>query len=255
MYPRFKLDWGGETQLAHSHALQIFAESGIFAAFAWLFWWIGWAFPGKFKNMPKGALIGVTGFLLHGLMDFDFFIPGITIQAIFLLAVLWASISVPVQRTLRLSAIGRWSYAFILAIVLVILPYRYFQRSALGMGYFSQGLALAEQADWIEARKSLDQAVSCQPNLPSYHFYRGLILEREGDREGALQSYRQASTLAPSVAYYYYRVGLLTSASNPFAALSALREAQRNNPGNPEYALAIKKLEKLNGQGLGALIK
>ncbi len=86
MYPYFQLPWGGPTQMAHCDVLQIFAETGLLGAIGWVGWWIVWLSRSKIPVAP--IAFALAGFLLHGLIDFDFFVPGITMQALLLLAIL-----------------------------------------------------------------------------------------------------------------------------------------------------------------------
>ena len=118
VYPRFKLDWGGQTQLAHSHVLQVFAELGIVGVAGWLWWWMGWiVLPGHREDRSAsddflrwvrwGATLGLIAFLLHGFLDFDFYVPGIAIQACFLNACVWRDHLVTGTKCMNLSTASR----------------------------------------------------------------------------------------------------------------------------------------------------
>ena len=222
VYPRFKLDWGGQTQLAHSHFLQIFAEGGLFALTGWIAWWFGWIFSkrnpyGGHSSRPIlrwGIAVGLIAFLAHGLVDFDFFVPGITIQALFLCATLWAGESAGQEVSFSIPRTLSWSLVAGLAFLLVALPYRHFHRVGLAQGYFAQSVSCMEAGRWAESQRLLESALEVQPRIPSYHFYRGVTLEKLGDREAALAAYRMASSLAPNVSYYHYCVARLTMDEN-----------------------------------------
>jgi len=95
VYSKFKPVLAEETQMAHNNYLQMWTDSGVFAFICFIWLWFAFCkkgFTGLFISGEKeektvedniillGLVTGVTGFLLHSLLDFSLYVPGITTQ-------------------------------------------------------------------------------------------------------------------------------------------------------------------------------
>jgi len=89
-YPRFMVVGGYPVQEAHNDPLQVLAETGVagfvpFAAFWLILLWSGFRSCSARSStsarwLKLGLMFGIIAFLLHGLVDFDFQIPGIALN-------------------------------------------------------------------------------------------------------------------------------------------------------------------------------
>ncbi len=254
VFPRFKLDWGGETQFAHSHFLQVFAEVGLVGLIAWCSWWVGWMFlprrDGKaYPWFGWSLLVGLVGFLLHGALDFNFSVPGLVVPAIFLLALVYSDRCVISELPLRAGIISRWVVGIALALGLLIMPYGIFYREAMAQGCFLRSVQYAAENDWKAARSALDEAIVWSPRVPVYYFYRGALSEKLSEFDLALADYATASQLAPTISYYYFRTAANVAPRSHLLAILAMRQAVAHFPGNLDYRLALKRLEDKIGSG------
>ena len=99
LYAKYKLLQGRETQLAHNNYLQVWIEMGILGIVSFLWLWIaflrrGWKLINRLRitgsdefscyRLPAAVVIGcyagVVAFLIHSLVDFDLYVPGIAMN-------------------------------------------------------------------------------------------------------------------------------------------------------------------------------
>lgn len=107
MYPRYKYVTAGETKHAHNDYLQLFAETGVFGALAFCAFWTVFVLGAlrrliQRRTVPRlwllaGLFAGVFAFLLHAVVDFDFFNPSLATAAFLLAAVFCAAADGPAR--------------------------------------------------------------------------------------------------------------------------------------------------------------
>ncbi|MFO7974037.1 MAG: O-antigen ligase family protein, partial [Candidatus Hydrogenedentota bacterium] len=105
MYPRYKYVTAGETKHAHNDYLQVFAETGILGALVFYAFWAVFVVAGlrrlvQMRSSPRlwllaGLFAGVFAFLLHAVVDFDFFNPSLATAAFLLSGLFCAATTNP----------------------------------------------------------------------------------------------------------------------------------------------------------------
>jgi len=90
VYPKYKLDIAEETQLAHNNFIQVWAEQGVLGFVAFCLFWLVLFKKGVrgLKNVKHkiiyilglGIFTGLILFVLHNLIDFDWYIPGLALS-------------------------------------------------------------------------------------------------------------------------------------------------------------------------------
>lgn len=213
-YPIYKLDIAEEVQNAHNNFLQVWAEQGIVGFLAFCAIWI----IAIRKGMRMwGLSLGLIAFIIHNLIDFDWYVPGLTIIAwVFIGILVWKS-----QRYReRVFRINRW-LGF-----LIILPVFFFVLLHLGR-VFVAGRYLEE------AKKAFSNK-----NLPLTEVLARTSINMDKDNPEAyslLGRYKEAIRYNPYSSSYYYKMGLFEKAVEYY-------------PANPLYHLQLAKVYEAVGQ-------
>jgi O-antigen ligase len=86
-YPKYQYLGAGDVREAHNDPLQVFAETGVFGFLFFSAFWLYFLFGGmrrilsepirRERWMLTGLFLGVTAFLLHSVVDFDFYNPSL----------------------------------------------------------------------------------------------------------------------------------------------------------------------------------
>ena len=101
LYAKYKLPQGREVQLAHNNYLQVWTEMGILGIVSFLWLWAvflkrGWRLIHRLgavgcrseAAVAIGCYVGVVAFLIHSLVDFDLYVPGIAMNVWLFLALI-----------------------------------------------------------------------------------------------------------------------------------------------------------------------
>ncbi len=120
LYAKYKLPQAEETQLAHNNYLQVWTEMGILGIVSFLWLWIvflkeGWKLINRLRvtsyRLPAAVVIGcyagVVAFLIHSLVDFDLYVPGIAMNVWLFLGLITSYGEGREQWKLKLSAHGK----------------------------------------------------------------------------------------------------------------------------------------------------
>ncbi|GMW03660.1 MAG: hypothetical protein AMXMBFR84_47940 [Candidatus Hydrogenedentota bacterium] len=145
MYPRYQLIGGGEVKQAHNDYLQIWCETGVFGAAAFVAFWIYFVVWGSRRIaseadsgdrwMLTGLFCSVVAFLLHAAVDFNFANPSLATPG-FLLAGAFFGFAAKPGRSPAGEVTGARSRIFgasvlILAVVLALGQFRVSRQSML----------------------------------------------------------------------------------------------------------------------------
>jgi len=225
MYPVYKTAPTEEAQAVHNDFLQIWSDSGVaaFAVFVAL-WAAGLRAAYRLPRDPVGLALAasLTGWVAHGLVDFDLYIPGVAVPAFVLLGTVqgW---SAPVG-----PAVGRrWGVAAAGVLLAVVV---WWKAPALAAA-FPYGRA-RETGDLAAA----ETAARWQPANAHYWATAGDCAWAAGQLDRALEHYRRAAACDPYRAAYRWRwARALWAAGRRAEAVAMLRRAVELNPTHAGY--------------------
>jgi tetratricopeptide (TPR) repeat protein len=258
IYPRFQRS-GAYSQHAHNSYLEMFAETGLVGGALFLVILglvlsaivraVRGSASSRNKQMIIGLSLGTLGFLLHNMVDFDWYIPasGLYFWAFAGLAVALgetgksASRESSFQRSPRLGLVKGLVWG--LTLVLVLFAGGYFLSLYQADALAEKGRSALKRGAWDEAVSNLKEAVERDPLEANYHSllaqgYAGQSLESDdkGRLAKAIVEMRRATELQPTVPYLrgllgtYYR-----GAGQSNNALREWQKAKELAPRSPVY--------------------
>jgi len=226
IYPKYKTASTEEAQLVHNNFLQMWSDSGIggFLAFA-LLWLVALRDAFELARQRRGdaAAIAVcaalAGWVVHSLMDFDLYVPGVAMPAFLLLGVLQGLKDLPE--------------------VAPVVP-REGARVAVG----AVCVAVVAGVMWMEGR-----------SLAASFAHGEMQDRRSTNPAGALAAARRAIELAPRNAHYHAAAGDLAVTMYNFGeAIEHYRAAIDCDPYRPSYhwrlARALTRAGGMNDQAI-----
>ena len=196
--------------------------------------------------MVAGAYAGVCGFLAHSLVDFDFYVPGITLVVWALMGVVMGS---RVPSGLQAGGTGGRaavkpsgpSAGFVTAVVAAALLWMIWSARIARSQYLSGRSVAAERAkDLKTARATLQKATAVDPRRAEYHFRLGQLLRVEYGRTKEVSALRGAvESLEAAVKHERYRPFYHASLSEAYWALTPHAGRQYRDKAVAEAALAV----------------
>lgn len=243
IYPKYKTGNSEEAQLVHNNYLQMWCDSGVagFVAFAGL-WLVALGLIRRQQGDPIAVAIaaGLAGWVVHGLVDFDLYVPGVALPAFILFGLLQGMREPAAPSTKSAS----WAVA------------------GLGLAvwlFWAQGAALLASSHFSNARDLLrtdppaalaaaQEAVRLAPDNAQYlataadlAFVCGLTDESE-------KLYQAAIDRDPYRAAFHWRLAtqvLLRLPGRDNQARRELARAVQLNPSQRRYRELAERLERI----------
>jgi O-antigen ligase len=250
--PNYKSLLENETQHVHNSYLEILAEQGFLGLFTYLLLLgaIGrlvlYPLPQKDKVFVISLLLGLTTYIIHNLLDFDFYIPNLAL-------LFWLFLGIVFSKVKKYQIYSLSSKARVLSLflggVFIILQSCFYQSEI----YFKRARqAKAERLEY--SRQNYLKALQLNPLNDSLHFELGqlylvkaLLLRPDRAREEemkkyfntAIHHYREAIRLNRTQPYYHKYLGMAYyhqagSKLTPLA-LSEFKRAKELYPSSPKY--------------------
>ena len=262
IYPKYKTALTEEAQTVHNNFLQMWSDSGVLAFVAFALLWIVAvrdAFRLTRRRVGDAAAIAIcgalTGWTLHGLVDFDLYVPGVALPAFILLGVMQGLKELPRTDTVTPPGRANWLVGSTCVIVLAVVFWIEGRALAAGFAYTrSQDL---EKTDPWAAFGEAKRAAELAPWNPYYKTGFGHVAFLVGRMDEAIAAYRKAAEDDPYRASCWLRLAEAKRAVYGVDAevLQLLRKAVELNPQNPRYRQALVAAEKSVRQSPGTLLE
>lgn len=243
VYPKYKTAATEEAQLVHNSFLQMGSDSGVAALVVFVALWIvglsqAIRVARERDDIVSPALAAaLTAWTMHGLLDFDLYVPGVAWPAFALLGMVHgrAAAEVPACATVRFG--GRTLAAAALATLLG------WYEARMCAALWSYGRATRSTGQ--EKVRAAMAAVRWAPWHPQYWAFLGDVALRSGDAELAVAAGERAVALDPMRAALHYHLAVTYWWSGQRTkALSALRQAVTLNPSELRYRALLKTAEE-----------
>lgn len=251
IYPKYKTATTEEAQLVHNNFLQMWCDSGVFAFIAFAALWLVAlrdAFRLARQRTGDAAAVaicaGLTGWVVHSLVDFDLYVPGAALPVFLLLGALQGlkelrEISPVVPRRH-----SRWFLGALCALVAGVVIWAEGREMAAG---FANARARElgrrdRESALVEARR----AMALAPHDSRYDAAAGDLAGMLRRHEEAIEYYRQAIENDPFRATYHWRQARVEMAAHGVTeeALKELRWAVVLNQTNARYRQDLTEAEE-----------
>ena len=266
VYAQYKMLAAEETQFAHNNYLQVWAESGIGGCIVFVSIWILGLREGlrHFKEnglashndiIRFGAFLGLTGFVLHSCIDFDFYIPALALSAFFLLAILTDNMASTTVKKITGDRIKKILISC--AVVLFILGNGYCIRLIVADTLFNKGLACYNKREYVRAIDILKSTKKWNSSDDLAQYYAGMACLSLGKPEDAVHYFNRAIELNTCSSKYYYKRAESYFQMGSFRANveKDLKKAVKYYPTSMFYRIELAKFYEIIGQKKKALIE
>lgn len=249
IYPKYKTADTEEAQLVHNNYLQMWCDSGVagFVMFAAL--WMVTArdmFRVARERRDDAAAIAIcaalAGWVVHGLVDFDLYVPGIAYPAFALLGALQGLKEEPRPDVVEARGRAGWPVAALCLVVVGAVAWT--QGREMTAGFAVAHAYELHSEDSEAARAEVNRAITLAPKDAHYRVVAGNLAGARFDE--AIEQYRAATELDPYRPSYHWRLGLaLWNAHKPATeVLASLRRAAELNPTSRVYPKALAGIEE-----------
>jgi O-antigen ligase len=263
VYPMYKTGTNEEAQLAHNNYLQMWSDSGVLAFLVFTGMWIVAirdAFQLARQRIGDAAAVAIcaslAGWAMHGLVDFDLYVPGIALPVFLLMGVLQGLKEVPEFKEAR-SHLHRRRLLGVIAVIAVGVVWWSQWRAVMAATRWDQAQQLAATGNLTEAQDAANQAILYMPYNPRFWAGAGDIAMGRREFDEASSRYAVAVKEDPFRAGYHFRRAQAELATGQLSVLGVneLRRAAELNPTKKEYQDALRAVEERVRQAGGGLVE
>jgi hypothetical protein len=247
VYTKYKTATTEEAQLVHSSYLEMWCDSGVAAFTVFLALWVvavGDAFRlvrRRGDAVSAAVCAALVGWTVHGLVDFDLYVPGVAVPAFALLGILHGL----KRREENGKGAERRVWTMLAAVMLVALAVVWFEGRMLAAD-LAHGESRASGTDWPAAVTAAERAAALAPRNAFYQMAAGELLMSAGRFAEGLGYCRRAVENDPLRASHHYHLARALAASGQPAneVSQELRRAVELNPTKTQYREALRLVEE-----------
>ncbi len=261
IYPKYKTASTEEAQLVHNNFLQMWSDSGLVAFLAFsLLWLVALrdAFELARQRTGDAAAVAVcaalAGWVVHSLIDFDLYVPGVAMPAFLLLGVLQGLKELPQMQPV--APRERTKLAVATVCVAVVAGVLWMEGRSLGAAFSHGQTRQLERTDPTSALAMARRSIELAPRNPHYYAAAGNLAVTLSHFGEAVDYYRAAIECDPYRASYHWRLAraLVTAGSHLDQVVEQLRAAHALNPTKQLYREDLAAAEESVRQSTPALL-
>jgi tetratricopeptide (TPR) repeat protein len=246
IYPMYKTALTEEAQAVHNTFLQMWSDSGVLAFVAFAVLWIVAVRDAlrlarqRVGDAAAAAVCGaLAGWTVHGLADFDLYVPGVALPAFVLLGTVQGLKELPRTDSVPPRRRANWFVAAIcVAVVAAVL---WIESQALGAAMILNAARVRVKTNPSRALDDAKLAARMAPWNPHFQTSLGEVALQAGKPQEAMAAYRHAIEDDPYRASYWWQLARVKIATHGVdaEALQLLKKAVELNPTNPRYGQAL----------------
>ncbi|MCK4401978.1 O-antigen ligase family protein, partial [bacterium] len=266
IYPKYKIPQAEEVQLAHNNFLQLWTEIGTLGVLSFLLIWImllkgGWRGSGvtHLNVVKSGMYMGCIAFLIHSLVDFDFYVPGISMNVWLFIGMMEAlrikSKEVTEEASRKLSGHkGAKIISSIFLVLAICMLSVILVRPSIAEIHKDRAIDYLRIKHLKPAEEELETAIRFDKANGQYYFMLGDILRRNGRFEEAIAFYRKAIAHNKYMPHYHFALGkllIMRSKGNRVIIEEGIKEFEKTvelYPTKPFYLKNLAYVYRLMGR-------
>ena len=262
IYPNYKTALSEEAQLAHNNFLQMWSDSGVaaFAAFA-LLWLVALKDGFRLARQRQGdaAAIAVcaatAGWIVHGLVDFDLYVPGVAMPAFLLLGILQGLKDLPKVGPVVPRGQTKRPVSFLCAVVVAVVAWM--QGRDLLAAFIHARTHELQASNPVAALSEAKRSIELAPQNSRYYAVAGDLSAQLRRFDEAIEYYCGAIANDPHRASYHWRLARVELAGHGLTdrALEELRKAASLNPTKRLYRDELASAEESVRQSTHGLLQ
>jgi tetratricopeptide (TPR) repeat protein len=262
IYPMYKTALTEEAETVHNNYLQMWSDSGVLAFAAFTGLWVV-AVRDSFRlarqrrrDVAAAAIAGaLVGWTVHGLVDFELYVPGVALPAFILLGTLQGLKELPRTDIVTPRRRENWLVAGLCAALVAAVLWT--ESRSLAAAYLCEK---ARQTVGIHRLTALDEARQAAELVPwnsRLQSALGNVALRAGRNDEALAAYRRAIHGDPYRASYWSQLARAKIATHGLdtEALQLLDKTVELNPTNARYAQELAAAKESVRQSTGTLLQ
>ncbi|HTS16967.1 MAG TPA: O-antigen ligase family protein [Verrucomicrobiae bacterium] len=263
IYPAYKTALTEEAEAVHNNYLQMWSDSGVLAFLAFgALWVVGVWHAFRLAHERRGdvaaaAICGaLAGWAVHGLLDFELYVPGVALPAFTLLGVVQGLKELPRTDTVATRR-RRATWAVAVACTGLVAGVVWFEGMALAAGYQCEQARELVGIHPFRALEDAREAAALEPWNSRLQMCLGDIALRTRNGDEAIAAYRRAVDGDPYRASCWWQLARANTAVHGVDAESIriLSEAVKLNPTNARYSEALAAAKESVRQSDGALLQ
>jgi hypothetical protein len=263
VYPMYKTGQNEEAQLAHNNYLQMWSDSGVLAFLVFTAMWlvaVKDAFRLARQRAGDAAAVAIcaslAGWAVHGLVDFDLYVPGLGLPVFLLMGTMQGLKEVPVVKEARSHPHRRRLLGGV-ALVAVAVVWWTQWRGMMAATHWEQAQQMRAMNLWPVAEEAAKEAVRLMPYHARYLAGAGDVAAARGDYRQAIVYYQAAIKEDPYRSAFHWRLAHAEMQLNGVSRLSLneLRKSIELNPTKQEYRDGLRDAEERVRQAQPSLLE
>ena len=262
IYPKYKTALTEEAQAVHNNYLEMWSDSGILAFVAFAGLWII-AVRDSFRlarqragDAAAAAMCGaLVGWAVHGLVDFDLYVPGVALPAFILLGMVQGLKELP--RTDSVPPRRRANLVVCAACGVVLFVVLWTESRSLAASLHHGWAYELADANPTAALDQARRAAALTPWNPRFELTLGDFALRTGNTAEALAAYHHSIDDDPYRASLWWHLAMakMHAQGVDAEAVELLRKAVELNPTNERYRQDLSDAEESVRQSTHTLLE